>query len=154
MTLIKCKECKKEVSETTKKCPNCGNDIILQVRNENFERIANERKEFDKKIAKWNEEGVLCKLCMEGKFVDGVCNNCGKSRKDNRIAKFISTIVISIPIIIVIWIVICILNELNEPYTEEELEQAGLWSECSNRSNTYYKCSWDFSEDRCTCEAR
>lgn len=39
-------------------------------------------------------------------------------------------------------------------YTEEELEEAGKWRTCSERSNTYYKCSWSHHEDRCVCKQR
>lgn len=35
-------------------------------------------------------------------------------------------------------------------YTKEELKSM----ECRNRSNTYYKCSWNVWEDRCTCKQR
>ena len=39
-------------------------------------------------------------------------------------------------------------------YTDEELEEAGKWRACSERSNTYYKCSWSHWEDRCVCKQR
>lgn len=38
-------------------------------------------------------------------------------------------------------------------------KDTGNWSEeasaaCRNKSNTYYKCSWNVIEDRCTCKQR
>lgn len=39
-------------------------------------------------------------------------------------------------------------------YTDEELEKAGKWRACWNRSNTYYKCDWSHRENRCVCKQR
>lgn len=38
-------------------------------------------------------------------------------------------------------------------------KDTGNWSEeasaaCRNKTNTYYKCSWNFIEDRCVCKQR
>lgn len=39
-------------------------------------------------------------------------------------------------------------------HTEEELQEAGKWRRCSERTNTYYKCNWNMHEDRCVCKLR
>ncbi|MFV0275550.1 MAG: hypothetical protein ACK5HL_04890 [Bacilli bacterium] len=41
----------------------------------------------------------------------------------------------------------------SEP-TQEDLNNAGKWRQCSERSDTFYKCEWNHREDRCTCKER
>lgn len=36
MALIKCEECGKEISDKSKKCPNCGAPNKIQIKKDNF----------------------------------------------------------------------------------------------------------------------
>lgn len=64
------------------------------------------------------------------------------------------TLIGSLVIVIIVFDIIGIFYMINQPYSEEEIEEAGKWRTCSERTNTYYKCSWSFKEDRCVCKQR
>lgn len=100
-----------------------------------------------------------CKKCYAIYDVnDKACPSCGKKGYSviNETKSDTSAGLAAAGIMIVIALIIFGLVSCSSDgnYTDEELEEAGRWRECSERTNTYYKCSWSHSEDRCVCKQR
>ena len=78
MALIKCVDCGKEISDTSKVCIHCGSPV---------------------------EKQSICKECGEKVYVnDKACNNCGCSLKiTNRKSTFFGVLYIVIGLLSIIW---------------------------------------------------
>lgn len=100
-----------------------------------------------------------CKKCYAIYDVnDKACPSCGKKgysvineNKSDTSAGWAAAGIMIVIALIIFGLVSC---SSDGNYTDEELEEAGKWRECSERSNTYYKCSWSHWEDRCVCKQR
>lgn len=183
MALIKCKDCGKEVSKDATACPECGNDIQKQIKREKEKEHQKQQKikekreqEKERQIMDWRLKGELCPWCNKHS-VEDICPSCKKSKNDyengtscrwcgtksvknkcpncgknkmlvNFIIYFIGLVIIGG---IIIFFVQACSDAANSGPTEEE---ARKWQNCSNRSNTYQKCSWNHWEDRCVCKLR
>lgn len=56
-------------------------------------------------------------------------------------------------IILLFFMIFIGISEEGEETTEEKIDRLNRES-CSSQSNTFYKCSWSFWEDRCVCKQR
>lgn len=90
-----------------------------------------------------------CRICpfCDGKGKDGT----DKFQLDDTAAKVIA--------VIVLFTVGLALFFLAKNLGSDTKKDTGNWSEeasaaCRKKSNTYYKCSWNVIEDRCTCKQR
>lgn len=94
--------------------------------------------------AVWGNDITKCPLCDSKKLEEF----------DDKAEFIAGVIAFGVIAVIVVIILFAITGVGDDNYTDEELEQAGKWRECWNRSNTYYKCDWSHSEDRCVCKQR
>lgn len=88
MSLIKCNDCGKEVSNNAPTCPQCGNDIQKQIQHEKDKERQKQAKlkekreqEKERQEIEWRIKGELCPWCNSHSAKD-ICPNCNKSKND------------------------------------------------------------------------
>lgn len=96
---------------------------------------------------------ILVVLIMGVAFYSALANN-GKTPKfityldDNKKARNIALTILGV--FAMLGIVFIIVDTDTTPSQDDVTN----WRTCSERSNTFYKCSWSHSENRCVCKER